>query len=76
VSLADIIQTSVTGIQSLADNKSILIKVSLPEFLPTFFGDRDRLIQVITNILSNSINSPGRKIDITAMSRRRNLSSS
>lgn len=68
VSLDDIIQTSVTGIQSLADNKSILIKVSLPEFLPFFFGDRDRLIQVITNILSNSIKftSQGGKIDITA----------
>ena len=68
VSLDDIIQTSVAGIQSLADNKSILIRVCLPEFLPPFLGDRDRLIQVITNILSNSIKftPQGGKIDITA----------
>jgi signal transduction histidine kinase len=55
VSLRDIIQTSVSGIQSLADNKSLIIGVSIPEPLPLFFGDRDRLIQVITNMLSNSI---------------------
>ncbi len=66
VSLHDIIQTSVSGIQSLADNKSLTIKVSLPESLPTLYGDRDRLIQVITNILSNSIKftPQGGKLDI------------
>ncbi len=55
VSLNDIVQTSVAGIQSLADNKSIEIKVAMPPTLSLLFGDRDRLIQVITNILSNSI---------------------
>ncbi|OGW40475.1 MAG: hypothetical protein A2010_05915 [Nitrospirae bacterium GWD2_57_9] len=55
VSLTEVIQTSVAGIQSLADNKSLPIKLEIPESLPLFFGDRDRLIQVITNILSNSI---------------------
>jgi signal transduction histidine kinase len=68
VSLGDIIQTSVAGIQSLADNKSLLVKVAMPNPLPSFYGDRDRLIQVITNILSNSIKftPQGGKIDITA----------
>ncbi len=55
VSFEDVIQTSVSSIQSLADNKSIIIKIAMPGSLPLFFGDRDRLIQVITNILSNSI---------------------
>jgi hypothetical protein len=55
VSLNEIIQTSVAGIQSLADNKSIDIRQSIPDSLPVFLGDRDRLIQVITNILSNAI---------------------
>jgi signal transduction histidine kinase len=68
VSLEDVVQTSVSGIQSLADNKSLQITTFLPSSLPVFFGDRDRLIQVITNILSNAIKfTPQRgRISITA----------
>jgi signal transduction histidine kinase len=68
VALDDIIHTSVASIQSLADNKSLAVKVGLPETLPSFYGDRDRLIQVITNILSNSIKftPQGGRIDIVA----------
>jgi signal transduction histidine kinase len=55
VSLSDIIQTSVAGIQSIAENKNLLITASVPDSLPSLHGDRDRLIQVITNILSNAI---------------------
>lgn len=55
VSLSEIIQNSVTSMQSLADNKSLSIIVDVPAALPRLFGDRDRLIQVITNILSNAV---------------------
>jgi len=55
LSLDDVIETSVTGIQSLADNKSLTITTRIQHPLPIFYGDRDRLIQVLTNILSNSI---------------------
>ncbi|HXY54938.1 MAG TPA: ATP-binding protein [Nitrospirota bacterium] len=67
VSLEEIIQTSVSGIQSLADNKSIAISTSVKNPLPLIFGDRDRLIQVINNILSNAIKftPQGGKIQIT-----------
>ncbi|MHB8843442.1 MAG: sensor histidine kinase [Nitrospirota bacterium] len=55
ICLPEIIRTSVTNIQSLADNKSLGIRLIVPDSLPRLYGDRDRLMQVITNILSNAI---------------------
>lgn len=55
LSLDDIIQTSVSGIQSLADNKSLTVSTNVQAPLPPFLGDKDRLVQVMTNILSNAI---------------------
>ena len=66
LSLEEVIQTSVSSIQSLADNKSIMLTTSVRNPLPLLFGDKDRLVQVITNILSNSIKftPPGGSIKI------------
>lgn len=55
LSIEDVIQTSVSGIHSLADNKSIVITTSTEHSLPKLYGDKDRLVQVITNIISNAI---------------------
>jgi signal transduction histidine kinase len=55
VSLSEIIRNSVTSMQSLADNKSLTLITNVPDSLPKLYGDRDRLIQVITNILSNAV---------------------
>jgi signal transduction histidine kinase len=56
LAMGDIVRTSVAGIQSLADNKGVAIVMEGLHYpLPAVLGDRDRLVQVITNILSNSI---------------------
>jgi signal transduction histidine kinase len=55
VSMKDIIQTSASGILPLARNKGLQLSTKIDEPLPRFLGDRDRLVQVVTNILSNAI---------------------
>lgn len=68
VNIDEVIQTSVAGIHSLADNKSITITTTIQRSLPWMYGDKDRLVQVITNILSNAIKftPQGGKIRIAA----------
>ena len=53
--LADIVQFAVDGTQALAIQKGLEISVDLGDDLPNLWNDRDRLVQVVTNLLSNSI---------------------
>jgi signal transduction histidine kinase len=55
VFLPEIIRSSVANIQTLADHKNLEVRLVVPDSLPRLYGDRDRLMQVITNILSNAI---------------------
>jgi len=70
ISLRDIILSSVASIRSLADNKSLSIGMQVPETLPRLYGDRDRLVQVITNILSNAIKFTPQGGTITVAARK------
>lgn len=54
-SLEDICKSALNSVQSLADEKKIVLKIDAEDNLPDINGDRDRLIQVITNLLSNAI---------------------
>lgn len=55
LSLADVIRHSVSSIEPLAYDKDLSISVVLDPQLPELSGDKDRLVQVVTNILSNAV---------------------
>jgi signal transduction histidine kinase len=55
VDLTEIIATSVNGIQALALQKDISLEISEVNGLPRLESDADKLVQVIMNLLSNSI---------------------
>ncbi|HJV34657.1 ATP-binding protein [Geomonas sp.] len=68
VSIGEVAVYAVEEIKSYAMGRDITIVNSVGEHLPTVYGDRDRLIQVITNLLSNAVKfSPeGKVIMVTA----------
>ena len=54
-SLSDIVETAVSGIQSLAIQKSLDISVDLESDLSDVWCDQDKINRVLTNLLSNAI---------------------
>lgn len=56
VNLATVITQAVNAITALAEGKRLAIQVYMPpEGLPDIVGDRDRFVQVMTNLLGNAI---------------------
>jgi len=54
-SMIPIVQNALTITQSLVKEKGILVELSTPENPPVISCDKDRIMQVVTNLLSNSI---------------------
>jgi signal transduction histidine kinase len=55
VSLDDVIRDSLAGIMPLAQNKDMRMVTAIEPDLPPVRGDQDRLVQVVTNILTNAV---------------------
>ena len=55
VSLNEVTDEVVRSTKALADEKDHHIGISLPEDLPLVWGDRNRLVQILTNLTSNAI---------------------
>ena len=55
VSLDEIIRDGIKAQQQLLQEKSLHLAMDLPPGLPTVFADRDRILQVVTNLMSNAI---------------------
>jgi PAS domain S-box-containing protein len=54
VCLEEIVMNVMASMQVLFENKNLRVTTAFNSPLPCFTGDRDRLIQVVTNILSNA----------------------
>ena len=55
LSLPEVIKTAINTTQALATQMNLKVDVDLVPDLPTVRCDKDRLVQVVTNLLSNSI---------------------
>lgn len=55
LSMADVIQSVIESMGVLFENKGLRVTVEFAPDLPPVNGDRDRLVQVVTNILSNAV---------------------
>ncbi|MDD2854615.1 MAG: ATP-binding protein [Desulfuromonadaceae bacterium] len=53
--LPEILEQSIAATASLFENKGIEIIREIPEILPTISCDRDRIVQVVINLLSNAL---------------------
>lgn len=54
VDLRDVIDHAVTALHQLFDERRIALDVRLPDLVPAIRGDRDQLIQLTINLLSNA----------------------
>jgi len=53
--IPEIIELAIDSVKPLCIKKNISIKYRLPKNSPLVFADKDRLIQVLTNLLSNAL---------------------
>jgi signal transduction histidine kinase len=56
ISLNDVIKQATDGLDNLARQKGLTLKVELPETSPNVYASNRRLQQVVTNLTSNAIN--------------------
>ncbi|MEW6456491.1 MAG: two-component system histidine kinase PnpS [Acidobacteriota bacterium] len=55
ISIKEIIEDAINYIKPKAERKKILIKIDVPEDIPEVPGDREKLLQVLLNLLDNSV---------------------
>jgi two-component system phosphate regulon sensor histidine kinase PhoR len=67
VDLAPITRQVVDGLQMLARDRAVEIKVSMPVEPVTVLGDRDELIRALENLVENALKygAAGKRVDIT-----------
>jgi two-component system phosphate regulon sensor histidine kinase PhoR len=66
VDLAPIVRQVVDGLQMLARDRGVDIKISTPEAPLVVFGDRDELIRALENLVENALKygAAGKRVDV------------
>ncbi len=54
-SIADVVQAACTAVESLAAEKNLALRVSMPPDLPVGMGDERRITQALLNLVGNAI---------------------
>jgi len=67
VDLAPIVRQVVDGLQTLARDRDVDIKVAMPQGSASTLGDRDELIRALENLVENALKygAAGKRVDIT-----------
>jgi signal transduction histidine kinase/ActR/RegA family two-component response regulator len=55
VPIASLVEEAVAGLRAYAGAREIMIECEIADDVPPVEGDRDRLIQVLTNLISNAV---------------------
>lgn len=68
VDLAGVLQEVVNALFSRALAKDVSITLTLPQAMPAVMGDRDQLIQVFNNLITNAIKygGDGKRVEVNA----------
>jgi two-component system, sensor histidine kinase and response regulator len=68
IELKEILEYTASSLRPHADVKSIQIDVQIPESLPAIYGDREKIEQILTNLIGNAVKftPDGGKIVISA----------
>jgi signal transduction histidine kinase len=54
VDLGEVVDNSVTSLRQLFEDKKITVEIDLPDIAPLIRADRDQMIQLVINLLSNA----------------------
>ena len=67
VDLAPIVRQVADGLQTLARDRDVIIKVAVPPDAVMVLGDRDELIRALENLVENALKygAAGKRVDIT-----------
>ncbi len=71
VSIAEVIERSAAATTSLFQDKPVFLELDLADDLPPLTGDRDRLVQVVINLIANGVKFT-QEGSVTCQARREN----